>query len=57
MTPIKKSYFVKNKPLCGEAAERATRQWFKQRCISPTIAEYREVKACMLNGSNPDGIH
>lgn len=31
--------------------------WFKQRGITPTLAEYREVAACAVNGANPLGIH
>ena len=49
--------FVKYKPLHGAEAERATHLWFTVRGISPTLTEYREVFACMCNGSNPLGIH
>ena len=37
--------------------EYKTRQIFKARGIHPTLEEYREVYACMQNGSNPLGIH
>lgn len=38
-------------------AELKAEQFFKERGIHPTLAEYREVCACMRNGSNPFGIH
>ena len=56
-TNQKNSYFKLRKPLCGAEAERATMRYFAQKGIQPTLAEFREVKACMLNGSNPEGIH
>lgn len=37
--------------------ESRTTAWFRKRGIKPTLAEYREVSACMRNGSNPLGIH
>lgn len=37
--------------------EYKTQQFFKVRGIQPTLAEYREVYACMRNGSNPLGVH
>ena len=37
--------------------EYKTRQFFRARGIHPTLAEYREIYACMRNGSNPFGIH
>ena len=40
-----------------EQPEYKTRQFFQARGIHPTLAEYREVYACMKNGSNPLGIH
>ena len=51
------SYFKQRKPLRGAEAERATLQYFAKKGIQPTLAEFREIKACMLNGSNPEGIH
>lgn len=33
------------------------RQWFAERGIRPTLAEYREVSACAARGANPLGIH
>ena len=41
----------------GEYLEYKTRQFFQARGIHQTLAEYREVYACMQNGSNPLGIH
>jgi hypothetical protein len=32
-------------------------QWFADGGITPTLAEYREVVACAVNGANPLGIH
>lgn len=44
-----------------EDPEYKTRQFFQERGIHPTLAEYREVyvcmQKCMQNGSNPLGIH
>lgn len=32
-------------------------QWFAERGISPTLAEYCEVASCAATGDNPLGIH
>ena len=46
------SFFRKWQPPKG-----GVRQWFADRGITPTLAEYREVAACAVNGANPLGIH
>ena len=56
-TNQKNSYFKQRKPLRGVEAERATMRYFARKGIRPTLAEFREINACMLNGSNPEGIH
>ena len=33
------------------------KQWFSDRGIIPTLAEYQEVVACAARGANPLGIH
>ena len=38
-------------------AEQKAKKFFADRGIKPTLAEFREVCACMRNGSNPMGIH
>ena len=40
-----------------QASDASVRRWFLSRGITPTLAEYREVAACLRNGSNPLGIH
>lgn len=45
-------FFRKWKPPKGGVS-----QWFADRGITPTLAEYREVAACAANGANPLGIH
>ena len=46
------SFFKKWQPPRG-----GVKQWFADRGITPTLAEYREVAACAVNGANPLGIH
>jgi hypothetical protein len=41
----------------GNSAEMLASRYFSQRGIHPTLSEFREVRACMINGSNPEGIH
>lgn len=40
-----------------EPPKGGVKQWFADRGIAPTLAEYREVAACAVNGANPMGIH
>ena len=46
------AFFCKWQPPKGGVS-----QWFAEREISPTLAEYREVAACAARGANPLGIH
>ena len=46
------TFFKKWQPPKG-----GVKQWFAERGITPTLAEYREVAACAVNGANPLGIH
>ena len=46
-----------NPSVAGATPEYKARRFFQARGIHPTLAEYREVYACMRNGSNPFGIH
>lgn len=49
---IASAFFRKWQPPKG-----GVRQWFAERGITPTLAEYREVAACAARGANPLGIH
>ena len=49
---IASAFFRKWKPPKGGVS-----QWFADRGITPTLAEYREVAACAARGANPLGIH
>ena len=40
-----------------EKAESNANRFFRDRGISPTLAEYREVVAAYRTGANPMGIH
>jgi len=38
-------------------AEELAKRFFRERGVSPTLSEFREVVSAYMNNANPMGIH